>query len=241
MVAPIATSHASLPDELPSEDWSTDQLGQYAAAQIRQTDSIEASLPNLIRKSVVSYYRAGQALYFARKRLKADGEWCAWQDTHGLPRNSMLTYIQLYERAVADGGERAISGMTLQQAKEHYGIGKAKTADEKAKVSDAKAKAKKPRSPLGTIKGNPADPLALAQMALATLEASAAAVAAGVARTRELGDEWVSVLGQIEKKAHEMVEMVGAKTRPELAIRGTSTDTRVPEVRTAGSQHVPAA
>lgn len=229
MVAPISptvTTVSALSPALelaPSDEWTVDELGKYAAAQIAQTDSIEASLSSLIRRSVISYYRAGQALYFARKRLKAGGDWCDWQKSHGLPRNSMLTYIKLYERASPDGGEDAISGMTLQQAKEHYGIGKAKTADEKATVEAAKVKATRARSPLGSVKGDPDDPLALAKVALTALGASAASAAVN---SPAYSNEWVGVLREIENKLEELVAVLRAKPRsvPSGETREASAD-----------------
>lgn len=164
--APLVPAAVVSADATPAEDWDLDQLGQYAAAQIGQTDSIEKSLPGLIRKSVVSYYRAGMALFMARQMLKETGEWCAWQKAHKLPRNSALTYLHLYERAKEDGGEAKVATMTLKKAKALYKVGQSESPKVKAKQKGDNAESARPVSVV-----------ALVRTAAATLHDAAATVA----------------------------------------------------------------
>lgn len=109
------------------EGLSLEELGAFAAREIGEGRQLQADAVGLSRRSTANFYRAGRALWCARKRLKGKGKraWTKWQKAHGIPVTSAWQAIRLYEEAE---GEEAVVGLTRTQALKKYGITKPKKA-----------------------------------------------------------------------------------------------------------------
>lgn len=113
------------------ESLSLEQLAAIASKEIGDSRQLQAEAVGLARRSTVTFYRAGRALWCARKKLKGKGKraWTKWQKDNGIPITSAWQAIRLYEEAEAKGeGEEAIAGLTRTQALKKYGITKPKKA-----------------------------------------------------------------------------------------------------------------
>ena len=102
------------------EGLSLEELGAMAAREIGEGRQLQAEAVGLSRRSTATFYRAGRALWGARKKLKGKGRraWTKWQKAHGIPVTSAWQAIRLYE--VAEG-EEAVAGLTRTQALKKYG------------------------------------------------------------------------------------------------------------------------
>ncbi|QDV36979.1 hypothetical protein [Tautonia plasticadhaerens] len=107
------------------EGMTLEELAAIASKEIGDSRQLQAEAVGLARRSTVTFYRAGRALWCARKKLKGKGNraWTRWQRDNGISITSAWQAIRLYEEAE---GEEAVAGLTRTQALKKYGITKPK-------------------------------------------------------------------------------------------------------------------
>lgn len=128
------------------EGLSLEELAAIAAKEIGESRQLQVQAVGLSRRSTVTLYRAGRALWVARKQFKGKGKrsWTKWQKASGIPITSAWQAIRLYEEAES---EEAVAGLTRTQALQKYRITKPK-----------KERAKQAPEPVGeNIADAPAD------------------------------------------------------------------------------------
>jgi hypothetical protein len=103
------------------EGLSLDELAVVAAKEIGESRQLQVEAVGLARRSTATLYRAGRALWCARKRFRGKGKrsWTKWQKVNSIPITSAWQAIRLYEMAE---GEKAVAGLTRSQALHKYGI-----------------------------------------------------------------------------------------------------------------------
>jgi hypothetical protein len=133
-------------EALPSESWTLDQLGQYAAAGVAEVKRLNAEVACLARKSSVQIFWAGAALAYAQPKLKAEGKkWTAWLKERKIPRTNAWEATELY-RLAKDVKE--VEKLPLAKAKKKFGVTKLPKAGRQGETfTGNKPRKSKPASP----------------------------------------------------------------------------------------------
>lgn len=103
----------------PQASWDVKRLMAYARREIREAVALG-------KRTAVHLYRAGHALSLIRKKLKPSRQWVKWQEEHQLPRTVVNDAIRLYAAA---GNEKAVTGLTVMEAYDSFGIAKRARSD----------------------------------------------------------------------------------------------------------------
>ena len=180
---------------VPEADWGIDRLTQYVVSAYQTTTSIEASLAILTRRSVISAFRLGKALWLVRDQMKQIGSWGDWCEQHGVKRTTAYEYVQLFEKAKT---EDAVKGMTLTQAKQFFGV--SGTGKAKGKKVEPPA----PKSPHKAPACDPARPLPLARLVLTTIDAAIESVT----KQEVIEEDVEKLVAEIEAKTRLLIEAV---------------------------------
>ena len=109
----------AIPDQ-PSPKWSDDKLGDWAVAKLDASLATEAESIRLGRETALSRYRAGWALSLLQARLKPKQQWTAWLKSRKLKPTVVREAIVLYAGVQADGGEKALDGLTFTEARARW-------------------------------------------------------------------------------------------------------------------------
>ena len=86
----------------PDETWPDDLLLDFGREAMNEGDRLEALAQPFLHQSIASRLRGGRAWSILRARLKANRQWFAFQQHHGLPRTTVWQMAEVYERATAD-------------------------------------------------------------------------------------------------------------------------------------------
>lgn len=113
---PTKAMPLNVPDEaVPDDSWSLDQLGQFVAAGLAESNRLDAEAACLSRKSTVKIFWAGRALMVAKDKVKEAGKkWTVWLKQQNIPRTNAWEAEELFKRAVH---VNAIANLTPTEAK----------------------------------------------------------------------------------------------------------------------------
>lgn len=93
----------------PSSDWSLEDLAAYVQAR-------QNGLAALAKKSTVEVFKAGHALSIVKAKVPG---YMNWLKENQIKVTTAWEAVTLFEKA---GSEEAIKGLTLTQAKKHFGV-----------------------------------------------------------------------------------------------------------------------
>lgn len=104
---------------LPDETWEPERLASYVRRGLEESDSLWVQAVQSARKSAVQFFRAGRALHFAAKILKAQGKgkYGDWLEKNGIDRHRAWEARTLFERAKH---EENVAGLSRQKAIDKY-------------------------------------------------------------------------------------------------------------------------
>lgn len=102
--------------DVPSPEWSLDQLADYARKQVSQI----RQAPQRVARDV---FRMGSALVIVREKLKAEKEYGAWLKANKVPRTTAYHATKLFEHY---GTEDKLKGKKIAEAKRECGLMKPK-------------------------------------------------------------------------------------------------------------------
>ena len=106
----MEVSMPKIQNQQPDVSWPLPRLGTYAQNNLNQVQ-------HLTRDTAVNTYRAGQALYFAQKKLI--GTWSKWLTSQGIPYATAWQAIKLYAECPS---ETDLGGLSITEAKIKFGI-----------------------------------------------------------------------------------------------------------------------
>jgi len=113
------------PEKKPDQSWTVEQLAIYAKGKMASSAQAERDAILQAHKSAVDLFWASAALWLIRDNLKKEERWVAWQKANKLARSTVLEAIALYENAKSPD---ALVGLGITEAKERFGVVKAKPA-----------------------------------------------------------------------------------------------------------------